>query len=468
MAVSTRTWDRLVDSEVGNSHHRLYGGSQYHRALREFNLASRCLRLPTITEDEIANAAGVGDTHDGVNFLRASCVIALEKARLSFDPLLEALRVRMSHVMGRLYPVSEYMLRTQHDRAASAYTYGGMDDDYGSLTSKKDFGSSNGLDITENPQFRQLVRTIFDQFVEKCSHSVSRIYIISTFALPLPSPAPLPTPTPPLLPSSSFPTYTPRLYIQTMRRCMDDLTAMTRFVTWDLNERSSGALRRSLPDQTDIVSVYQVAVKAGRADDDHDGNDHHKDDKGKGKSLVKAPKGGGDNGLTPLRDTRVAESAERDYYNLLQLMEEAACSRDANRTNLVVGGLVQHIVAQWRESFGRAVTTKFNCYFLLPFVDGFHRFLREEIQKCTGEGAGGEGCPDVFDLGAARRSLERQKEDLLSECAANKKLQEKFEEASRLMREEQERAEMTGGGGNRDIREGDRPVRRGGRSSRMN
>lgn len=35
-----------------------------------------CLK---VTEDEIANAAGISDTHDGVNFMRAACVIAVEK-----------------------------------------------------------------------------------------------------------------------------------------------------------------------------------------------------------------------------------------------------------------------------------------------------------------------------------------------------------------------------------------------------
>lgn len=32
-----------------------------------------------VTEDEIANAAGISDMHDGVNFMRAACVIAVEK-----------------------------------------------------------------------------------------------------------------------------------------------------------------------------------------------------------------------------------------------------------------------------------------------------------------------------------------------------------------------------------------------------
>lgn len=164
--MSDRTWDRLVDVEVGHKEHRLYGGSQYHRTLREFHLASRCLRVPTITEDEIANAAGVGDTHDGVNFLHAACVIALEKARLSFEPLLEALRVRITHVMDRLCPVTEYMLRETQERAKiSTYTH--EDGKTGRETS-----ASGAADISQNPQFRQLIRSIFDRFVTECSISV--------------------------------------------------------------------------------------------------------------------------------------------------------------------------------------------------------------------------------------------------------------------------------------------------------
>lgn len=163
MSVSERTWEHLLQSEVGNTQHKLYGGSQYHRVLREFNLATRCLRLPTITEDEIANAAGIGETHDGVNFLRAACVIALEKAQISFDPLLDSLRMRITHIMGRLCPVSEYMIRQKADRKSASYQY--MRD------GSRD--SSFGTDITHNPQFRQLVRSLFDEFVQKCSDNVS-------------------------------------------------------------------------------------------------------------------------------------------------------------------------------------------------------------------------------------------------------------------------------------------------------
>jgi len=169
MAVSDRTWERLVGSEVGNKDHRLYGGSQYHRSLREFTLASKCLRTPIITEDEIANAAGVGEVHDGVNFLQASCVIAIEKARQSFEPMLNTLLFRMTHVMSRLFPITEYMLRESRDRGKIInFRFPGKQD---SGTTLEDV--EQAMDISQNPQFREVIRTIFEEFVEKCANSVS-------------------------------------------------------------------------------------------------------------------------------------------------------------------------------------------------------------------------------------------------------------------------------------------------------
>ena len=414
MAVSERGWDRLVQSDVGNKDHRLYGGSQYHRALREFSLATRyvhersertrqngrrasdtftrarflplqltlahayfarrCLRLPTITEDEVANAAGVGDSHDGVNFLRAACVIAVEKARTSFDPLLDSLKLRTNHVMERLFPVAEYMLRQKMERGAKGGKIG---------------ASPVGGEIIHNPQFRELVKTIFENFIEQCSD-------------------------------------------RTMRRCTDDLTALTRYVTWDLSERSSGALKRSLPEQSDIVSVYQVALAK---------NEEGKNEGGKNEGKEVARVDSMPSGLVAGDNQR-----ERDYHNLLQLMEEAACARDANRTNLVVSGLVQHIVSQWRESFGKTVCTKFNCFYLLPFVEEFQRHLRSELQRVY------EGdMSHIFDLESSKKELVRQIGDLRNECAANEKLQEKFESVSELLQEQEKEKEkeseaMKGGG----------------------
>lgn len=176
MAVSDRTWDRLIDSEVGNRDHRLYGGSQYHRTLREFNLAAKCFRSPMITEDEIANAAGIGDSHDGVNFLHAACVIAVEKARTSFEPLLGSLQNRMMHVMNRLCPVTEYMLREARDRSQIS-SLSHVENDEAELEKSTMESVEQAMDISQNPQFRQLIRRVFEKFVQKCSDSVSFLLI---------------------------------------------------------------------------------------------------------------------------------------------------------------------------------------------------------------------------------------------------------------------------------------------------
>jgi len=217
-----------------------------------------------------------------------------------------------------------------------------------------------------------------------------------------------------------------------MTRCRDDLTALTRFVTWDLNERSGGAvgaIRRSLPDQTDIVTVYQVALKSA--------SEGEKTLKSKKSTKADSSCDGSQRLVSSPRSASIVSSedshAERDYNNLIQIVEEAICSRDANRTNLVVGGLVQHIVSQWRESFCKNVITKFNCFFLMPFVDEFQAFFRSELQKMYE----GNMC-EIFDLTAARRQLQQQREQLLNECDANKRLQDKFDQVSRMMREQQE------------------------------
>jgi hypothetical protein len=407
MAVSDRTWERLVDAEVGNRDHRLYGGAQYHRSLREFTLAAKCLRTPLITEDEIANAAGIGATHDGVNFLHASCVIALEKAHQSFEPLLGTLVARMSHVMTRLCPVTEYMLREDRDRGKLSNfrkRVSGQEDSDDALDK-----AEQAMDISQNPQFRELVRGIFGKFVAECADKV-------------------------------------------ILQCRDDVNAITKYVTWNLDQRGVGAIARSLPDQTNLFAVYKVAVKQKQIQDKEEQNNgnNNKKNRGRGKNS--------DNGvLTPIvspnnQGTVMSPALDRDYNNLIQIIEEATMTRQqSNRTNLVVGGLVQHIVTHWREQFCRTVITKFNCYFMLPFVESFHRYLRTELHKMySGDG---EGLSDVFDLMAARRALELHRDELQSECMANKQLQDKFQMCSRMMRIQQDEEAISRGSPRKKLRD---------------
>ena len=353
--VPAERWERIMDDEVGNAHHRLFGGAQYHRALREFTLAVRLMKTPVISEDEIANAAGVGDMHDGVNFMRAACVIAVEKARSSFEPLLEALRHRTTHIMKRLYPITEYMLQR----------------------------NGKGLEETHHQPFQEIVRRIYENFVHKTVDDC-------------------------------------------LVRCRDDLKALTRFVTWDLHERSAGALQRSLP-QSHLIQVYSMQTVAATAPPSRRTEKGHKAAQQQQQQHHSLGLGSGKGGLDHWEEATALSPSGSDGFNqdnrdLLQLMEEAACVRNSNRTNAVVSALVQHIIRSWREHFARSVAMKFNCFFLMPFIDEFPFYLRQELDRVY------EGdMANLFDISELKSALKRKRDDLIAECKANERLQGKFD-----------------------------------------
>jgi len=216
--------------------------------------------------------------------------------------------------------------------------------------------------------------------------------------------------------------------MQATIKCRDDLNAITRYVSWNLDGQGGGSFNRALPDQMDVLSVYQVVLKSRK------GGDGDSSDESEDRRLTESRP------LTPIPVDR--RSPDHDYQNLLRLMEDAVMTRDTNRTTLLVGGLVQHIVSNWQLQFARSVTSKFNCYFMLPFVDDFHRFVRKELQKVY-EGGEGDDLTDVFDLSAARRTLQLQREELVNECLANKRLQEKFRQCARLMKNKSDGSEQS-------------------------
>ena len=150
---------------MGSSNHKLFGGAQYYRAMREFAVAVRHMPAEAVTEDEIANAAGMGDRHNGVNFMRAACVIAMEKAQLSFEPMLEALRARTAHIMKRLYPVVEDMIRKSVLAGAGA---GGGNNNGGSSAGGASLGAVLGMGdgSSQSKPFQQMMRGIYERFVD--------------------------------------------------------------------------------------------------------------------------------------------------------------------------------------------------------------------------------------------------------------------------------------------------------------
>ena len=60
--------------------------------MAEFRAAVGLLTCPDISREEIVNACGIDDFHDGVNYTRTACVIAVSKARDMFEPFLHQVR----------------------------------------------------------------------------------------------------------------------------------------------------------------------------------------------------------------------------------------------------------------------------------------------------------------------------------------------------------------------------------------
>ncbi|TVU51148.1 hypothetical protein EJB05_02556 [Eragrostis curvula] len=101
---------QLPNKMMPNAGMRLYGGAQYHRAMAEFRLVVGSIKCPPITREEIVNASGVEDIHDGTNYSRTACVIAVAKARDTFEPFLHQLGFRLLYILKRLIPISVHLL----------------------------------------------------------------------------------------------------------------------------------------------------------------------------------------------------------------------------------------------------------------------------------------------------------------------------------------------------------------------
>lgn len=420
--VRSEPWRRILDVEVGNAKHKLFGGAQYHRSIREFTSAVRHMPSPPVTDDEIANAAGMGDMHDGVNFMRAACVLAMQKAQNTFDPLLDAMRIRSTYIMGRLFDVVAEII-VPHVRA------------------------SNGA-IGQSAAFQDLIHSIYDRFVQE---QISKC----------------------------------------LSKCKDDLHGMTRFVTWDVDGKGgSSSLYSSLPTPQKMVEIYSVALENARLSNSRSGisggsqrrrkltmasrtiddavDETEATDNSRRRAWTSLPwafrrKGtqrperkldtdaivhewdsanngnyaSANNGLIRLTD---ADSSSReimvpDHYELLQLTEEMLAGRDANRTSTVISALVQFIVKSWQDHFARTVAMKFNCFFLLPFIDEFPQYLRDELDKIYDSNNVHDSSNNkipafnaLFDVAEAKTALLNRRNELAAELDANSKLQARYVE----------------------------------------
>ena len=83
----------VAPDELPNCNMRLYGGAQFHRAMAEFRVGVGMMACPAVTREDIINACGMDEIHDGVNYVRTACVIAVSKSKEIFEPLIHQVRL---------------------------------------------------------------------------------------------------------------------------------------------------------------------------------------------------------------------------------------------------------------------------------------------------------------------------------------------------------------------------------------
>ena len=128
-----------------------------------------------------------------------------------------------------------------------------------------------------------------------------------------------------------------------------------------------------------MVEIYSVAVEKKTAP-----KAAPKDKRGRKSpdAIVEEWSGADEGAIKPAGGQMVAHGDDAqvsDYYDLLQLTEEMLAGRNANRTNTVVTALVQYIIRSWRDHYARTVAMKFNCFFLMPFLDDFPAYLVSRV-----------------------------------------------------------------------------------------
>ncbi|KAF9681240.1 hypothetical protein SADUNF_Sadunf06G0204900 [Salix dunnii] len=354
-----------------NTGMRLYGGAQYHRAMAEFRFVVGGIKCPQITREEIVNACGVEDIHDGTNYSRTACVIAVAKARDTFEPFLHQamskqkpaskeaclltgklypldafklsakLGCRLLYVLKRLLPISVYLLQ-------------------------KDGEYLSGHDV-----FLKRVDSAFSNFAESTERACRE-------------------------------------------KCMEDLESTTRYVTWSLHNKNRAGLRQFLDSfggtEQSVMGVNPISASlessmVSAANDKHD-NRPRADVK-----LSHLASGIDSSSAVQTTETRLADLLDKTLWN----------RRLAPSSERIVYGLVQQIFHGIREYFLASAELKFNCFLLMPVVDKLPALLLQDL-----ESAFVDDLDNVFDITNLRHSFSQQKLETEMGLKRIKRLKEKF------------------------------------------
>jgi GTPase SAR1 family protein len=391
----------LAYLDVPNGEMRLFGGAQYHRALEEFRAIVGQVQCPVVSREDIINSCGVDEVHDGVNYTRTACVIAVARAKDTFEPYVHQLGFRLAHIARRLLPVAMYLLQKE------------------------------GRILTGHEAFLKRIGSCFAKFVDQKVKACQD-------------------------------------------KCREDLASTTQFVTWSLHSGNKSGLKSVLAgreqereeqrdrdrdmhprdyDRRDPSAEYDderyeresSRRESSRRDHDRerrgrggardplDMNEdfidyvderderrgrrdkHRRDEKKESREVAK--RGGS-------ADDKVVAGPIVDVgsKDMISLMDNTLWNRNMKDVTLdVVDMLVRQIYAGIRAYVVQSVELKFNCFFLMPLMNEFSGFLRQEMEM-----AFEENLDQVFDVRLVRMALEERQRKLESELEQMEHIQEKF------------------------------------------
>lgn len=460
-----------LPSSLANADMRLYGGAQFHRALAEFRACVGALPCPAISREEVVNACGAEELHDGVNYMRTACVIAVAKAREMLEPLIHQLGYRLSHVLRRMLEVALYMLTSEKDSGATmtlSTLIGGP------LQGGAMGGAAAGqpcMLLAAHQQFMARVTGTYHSFIQdvergckaRCLedlytttryvtwslHSKNYQGIRAMLSRPLPlAPIPRqqqqqqPPPAEALQQDPESPTASVRSRSPgsgTMRNISSHALQVTASIdlrgstlalselladgaAWQ-SQAAPGANRYEQQPSTPTsvpppaLSATPILPHASKASTAADASMH--------PSLSLRP--------GTAHDVAAAESCLGGLHSsvagpslgavsAIDALEHTLWSRQLTRVSEeLVAALVAQIFEGIRDQLVQAAELKFNCFFLLPLVDIFPTHMRSELERAYQEESG-----VLLDVAGLRASLQEQLRGNEAELLQLERLQSKF------------------------------------------
>ena len=321
---------------------RLYGGAQYWRALQEFSIGAWQGAGVEVTAEEIVNAMGFDGYHDGVNYMRAVCVLVLEKAKGSFEGNLARLRLRLLHVMRRLVPLVDAMLLQQYTLdapggAGQASLGQGTAEGARLLSVGEGAGAVSAAERARlHAQLMGLAARVFEEFVDEAMAGCMRV-------------------------------------------CMHDVQAVTKYVVWDFHSPSKEALYNLFIEPVSQHLQRNAELRQAQ----------------KGR---RGRRGGG--------GAAAAAAAAEGFYSYEELVEsftDLLTSRKVTeQMRALMSQLVGEILGAWREEFCRMISLKLHSYFLMPFCEALPAYMRRHFAQLTHDQA--LGLPELFEDEPNRRA----------------------------------------------------------------